>query len=61
VLFCFMSFYAVGVLFALLKLAIIGGVGTFIYLRVSWLIKTLGSRELGSVHRLLNRLHLSWI
>jgi len=47
-----MSFYAVGVLFALLELAIIGGVDTFI---------TLGSRELGSVHRLLNKLHLSWV
>ena len=49
----------VGILLALLKLAIIGGVGSFIYLRVSRIIKTLESREIGSVYRLLNRLHLS--
>ncbi len=50
-----------GILFALLKLALIVGVGSLIYLRVSRLIRTLGSKELGSVYRLLYRLHLSWI
>lgn len=55
------SLSIVGILFALLKLVLIIGVGSLIYLRVSRLIRTLGSKELGSVHRLLNRLHLSWI
>jgi len=55
------SLSIMGILFALLKLVLIVGVGSLIYLRVSRLIRTLGSKELGSVHRLLNRLHLSWI
>lgn len=49
----------VGILLALVKLAIIGGVGSFIYLRVSRIVKTLESREISSVYRLLSRLHLS--
>ncbi len=50
-----------GILLALLKLVLIIGVGSVIYLRVSRMIRTLGSRELGSVNRLLMRLHLSWL
>ncbi len=51
----------VGILLALLKLVLITGVGSVIYLRVSRMIRTLGSQELGSVNRLLMRMHLSWI
>ncbi len=51
----------IGILLALLKLAIIGGVGSLIYLRVSRVIKTLESREIGSVYRLLSKLHLTWV
>jgi putative peptidoglycan lipid II flippase len=51
----------VGILLAFVKLVIIGGVGSFIYLRVSRLIKTLESREIGSVYRLLSKLHLTWV
>ncbi len=50
-----------GILLALFKLVLIIGVGSVIYLRVSRMIRTLGSQELGSVNRLLMRLHLSWI
>ena len=55
------SLNIMGILFALLKLVLTVGVGSLLYLCVSRLIRTLGSKELGSVHRLLNRLHLSWI
>ncbi len=47
-----------GTLLALIKLAIEMFVGLFIYLRVS---RLLGIEELGPVHRVLDRLKLSWI
>ncbi len=55
------SLSLVGILLALFKLVLILGVGSFIYLRVSRFIRILGSQELGSINRLLIRMHLSWI
>jgi len=51
----------VGMLFVILKLAIIAGVGTFVYLRSARFLHLLGGGQLQPVNRLLIKLKLAWI
>lgn len=55
------SLAVAGIALALLKLAIALCVGGFVYLRTARFLHVLDPEEVGSVNRLLVRLHLAWI